>query len=112
MAHGRVQVDVGVEKEQIERFADYCDESPEETLLCKHVSLPSTRYESDGPQPLILNFSPTGVFYRRSALVELKPGCCSLAFPLVVERGNAAFGRDDDGLRCVMTARASRDHWR
>jgi len=79
-------------------------------LRCKHVSLPSARYESDGPQPRILNSSPTGVFYPRSAFVELKPGWCALAFPLVVERGNAAL--DDDGLRCVMKARASRGHWR
>jgi hypothetical protein len=53
MAHGRVQVNVGVEKEQIERFAKNCHESPEETLRCKHVSLPSARYESDGPHPRI-----------------------------------------------------------
>jgi hypothetical protein len=31
--HGRVQFDVGVEKEQIERFANHCDESSEETLF-------------------------------------------------------------------------------
>jgi hypothetical protein len=111
-AHGRAQVDIGVEKIQIERFAKNCDGSPEETLRCKHVSLPSARYESDGPQPRILNASPTGVFYPRSAFVEFKLGWCALAFPLVVERGNAAFDEDDDGLRCVMTASASRDHWR
>jgi hypothetical protein len=104
IAHGRVQVNVRVEKIQIERFAKNCDGSPEETLRCKHFSLPSARYESDGPQARILNATPTSVFYPRSAFVELKPGWCALAFPLVVERGNAAFDEDDDGLRCVMTA--------